>query len=258
MSYKIIPIPAFQDNYIWMIIHPNQPLATVVDPGDASVVDQALQEHNLKLNAILITHHHWDHTDGARELRQHYDAPIYGPQHDSLADIDHILNDTQQITLNQMELTFEVLAIPGHTLSHIAFYGQGWLFCGDTLFSAGCGRLFEGTPEQMLGSLNRLSNLPKETQVYCGHEYTLQNLKFALTVLPKDVPTKQKLAQVKTLRANDKPSLPSTIGEELTFNPFLRCNQVEIKNAVTGFSKKSLANQTEIFATLREWKDNWS
>ena len=257
MSHTIIPIPAFKDNYIWMIIHRDSNQAVVVDPGNAEVVHKALQKHQVKLNAILITHHHWDHTDGIADLVNKYSVPVYGPKEDNVELCDHKLINGDKISLKSMDLNFDIIAIPVHTLGHIAFYGQNWLFCGDTLFSAGCGRLFEGTALQMFNSLEALSHLPPETQVYCGHEYTLNNLKFALTVEPNNTHSQQKLREVQQLRSNNTPTLPSTIGSERLINPFLRCQTPEVKISAETNRGKKLQNPIEVFATIRQWKDNF-
>src|SRR3984893_547416 len=182
---NVRPVRAFSDNYVWLIESPNRPAAAVaVDPGEAAPVIAELERRNLKLAAILLTHHHPDHIGGVPELKRLGKVPVIGPDDDRIASKTRAVQGGERCKLPELGLGFEILQVPGHTVSHIAFWGHGALFCGDTLFSAGCGRMFEGTPKQMNASLTRLSELPPATQVYCGHEYTAANLKFALTVEP--------------------------------------------------------------------------
>jgi hydroxyacylglutathione hydrolase len=247
----IRPIPAFNDNYIWHIQSGDQ--HWVVDPGDADPVFQALG-HN-KLTGILLTHHHFDHTGGVTALVQAYECPVYGPA--TIAQVTHPLTDGDQLSL--MDHRWEVLAVPGHTLDHIALVLHAddgpHLFCGDTLFAAGCGRLFEGTPQQMFDSLSRLASLPAETRVYCAHEYTLSNLKFALAAEPGNPEIEARMALVKQMRAENRPTLPSTIATELATNPFLRTPSPVIRTQVGRHGTSPDATPVEIFATLRHWKD---
>jgi hydroxyacylglutathione hydrolase len=219
---KLLPIPAFTDNYIWVL--ENGVTAWIVDPGEAAPVLKFLREKKFQLEGILLTHHHADHTGGVAELLQHYQIPVYGPDNSPVSTlISHPLQHGSCITLGNM--AFSVIAIPGHTLDHIAFYSaaEKILFCGDTLFSAGCGRVFEGTHEQMYRALLKLAALPDDTRVCCGHEYTLSNLRFAASLEPanKDIIEYQKQCEI--LRAKKLPTLPSTIAQEKKINPFLRC-----------------------------------
>jgi len=217
----LVPIPALADNYIWLL-HDDDGNAVVVDPGDATVVEQALTARGLQLRAILLTHHHYDHVDGVPELRARHGVPVYAPVDERIVEATHSVRDGERVELAAPRLSFEVIAVPGHTLSHIAYVGNGLLFCGDTLFSLGCGRLFEGTPAQMLASLDRLSMLPEDTQVCGGHEYTAANGRFAVTVEPGNARLHTRLREVAALRAEGLPTLPVSLANELATNPFLR------------------------------------
>ncbi len=209
------PVRAFSDNYIWLIESPRAPGAVVaVDPGDAAPVIAELQRSGASLAAILLTHHHPDHIGGVPELLRRWPVPVIGPDDARIAQRTRTVHDGERCELPDLGLSFEILQVPGHTLSHIAFWGHGALFCGDTLFSAGCGRMFEGTPTQMNASLNRLADLPPDTRMYCGHEYTAANLRFALAVDPANGAAREYQERVDRVRAQDLPSLPSTLGLE--------------------------------------------
>ncbi len=219
----VIPIPAFNDNYIWLIKNSHNHQAAVVDPGDAKPVLDYCQQHDITLCAILITHHHSDHTGGIADLVKHYNIPVYGPAHENIPHCDHKLNENDQIVIEKIDqLKLKVFDIPGHTSGHIAYYGNDWLFCGDTLFAGGCGRLFEGTAKQMHQSLAKLKVLPFNTKVFCAHEYTQANLAFALTIEPNNFDLQQRIDEVNQLRQQQQPTIPSTIAIELKTNPFLR------------------------------------
>jgi hydroxyacylglutathione hydrolase len=295
MTHKIIPIPAFKDNYIWLMINTENATGIIVDPGEAAPVLKKLPELNIKLAAILVTHHHHDHTGGIAEILKHYDVPVFGPQRENINGVTELVNETSHIQLPSFP-TFNVIDIPGHTHGHIAYYGnipkafqdvtrrercrsaectneymstetssqhshnligEGYniLFCGDTLFTAGCGRLFEGTASQMFESLNKLANLPDSTLVYCGHEYTLANLRFAQAVEQHNPAILQRIKQCETLRANNLPTVPATLQEEKATNPFLRCDQSAIAAAAEKYSGKKLYSAIEVFSVLREWKN---
>lgn len=225
-TIHIEPIPAFEDNYIWLL-H-NKRDAVVIDPGDASAVIKALEKRALNLQAILITHHHSDHIDGVEQLLTQYPAKVYAPQYEQYS-FDHTpLSDGDEVMLSHLALTFNVMWLPGHTLGHIAYVNEEYLFCGDVLFGAGCGRLFEGSNTQMLNSLNRLKTLNGSTKVYCTHEYTAKNIGFALTLDPDNQDLIARGIDVSHLGQNDTPTIPSTIALEIKTNPFLRCDQESI------------------------------
>nr|WP_026375319.1 hydroxyacylglutathione hydrolase [Aestuariibacter salexigens] len=252
---SIHPIPAFNDNYIWCIQRDNH--AVVVDPGDAAPVLAYCKDNNLSLTAILITHHHWDHTDGIADLLVAFPGiPVYGP-HNDIATISHRLAEGDSVSLDELQLTLSVLAVPGHTLDHIAYVSDIGLFCGDTLFSGGCGRLFEGTPAQMHQSLNKLMSLPGDMPVFCTHEYTLANLKFARAVDPQNAALEKYQRWAEQQRQHGKPTLPSNIANERDINPFVRTGQPDvIASAATHSGQSDIAGE-QVFAALRGWKDNF-
>lgn len=250
---QIIPLPAFSDNYIWLIREGRH--AVVVDPGDAAPVLEYLQNNALRLAAVLITHHHADHVDGLPALLAEYPVPVYGPRREAIAGVDRPLDDRDHVSIEELGLAFEVIAVPGHTLGHIAYYTPGHLFCGDTLFCGGCGRIFEGTPAQLHASLERLAALPAETQVYCAHEYTLPNLRFARLAEPANAAREAFLAECERLRDAGRPTLPSSVGRERQINPFLRCSEPAIRTTASEQAGHPLNNAPEVFAALREWKN---
>ena len=255
---KIIPLPALSDNYIWLLMAPDSRSAYVVDPGDANPVLHALEQQNLTLCGLLITHHHWDHVDGIPKLLEHYpNIPVYGPAHEKVFGVTQPLKEGSKITLKELNLTFHILDIPGHTLGHIAYHNNDLLFCGDTLFASGCGRIFEGTPAMMHESLRKLKALPDETQVYCAHEYTQANLEFALHVEPNNSLIEARLQKVQALRKHNKPSLPVSLKEEKETNPFLRCHEAGIQSSVIQHAPNTSKNEVDVFAALRAWKDNF-
>lgn len=253
----LIPIPAFTDNYLWLL-HDGQK-ALVVDPGDAEPVRRVLEQHGLRLESILVTHHHADHTGGVNELRESTGAVVYGPATENIPRPYSPLKGGDHITA--VGTRFEVIDVPGHTAGHIAFYtpdvnGKPLLFCGDTLFSGGCGRLFEGTPAQMLDSLDRLAALPGETVVCCTHEYTLSNLRFARAVEPDNAELAAYQTHCIALREEQQPTLPTHMARELQINPFLRTRQATIMAAARRFDA-SARNDETVFAAIRQWKNEF-
>jgi hydroxyacylglutathione hydrolase len=245
------PIPAFTDNYIWLIELENGECA-VVDPGDAGPVLQYLEQHGRTLSYILLTHHHHDHTGGVPALLERYPVVIYGPEDARLPRETIFVGEGDSATVQGLE--FAVIDLPGHTSSHIAFFGAGCLFSGDTLFSVGCGRLFEGTPAQMQNSLDKLAALPPETLVYCGHEYTQGNCAFALQVEPDNTALQERSGEAARLRAENRVTLPSSIGSELATNPFMRSRQPAV---VAAAQKRGVCTDdpASVLAIIRAWKD---
>jgi hydroxyacylglutathione hydrolase len=252
------PVRAFADNYIWLIEAPGRPGSVVaVDPGEAAPVETELELRGSRLAAILLTHHHPDHIGGVPKLLERHSVPVYGPEDGRIPVRTQTARDGARCELPELGLTFDILGVPGHTLSHIAFWGHGALFCGDTLFSAGCGRMFEGTPVQMNASLDRLRSLPPETAVYCGHEYTAANLRFALAVEPDNRAALDYQARVRSLRDADAPTLPSRMGLERQVNPFLRCDESGVRTAASARAGRRIEDPAEVFGVLRAWKDQF-
>lgn len=252
----LFPLPAFSDNYIW-VLHDGQ-RALVVDPGESDGVMAWLAEHRLTLETILITHHHADHTGGVTALREATGARVVGPADEPMP--EPLLRVGGADTVGALGLDWQVIRVPGHTAGHIAYFcpdvdGQPLLFCGDTLFSAGCGRLFEGTPAQMLDSLTRLAQLPDDTRVCCTHEYTLSNLRFALAVEPANAVIARHTARCTQLRAGNLPTLPSSIAVEKQINPFLRTQVPAVADAARAQAPGTASDAVSVFAALREWKN---
>lgn len=254
---NIFAIPAFTDNYIWTIVNGKE--AIVIDPGDAKPVIDTFKEKDLTLTKILITHHHFDHCGGIEELRKRFNVKVFGPEGNHIKGITNPIRERESIDI--FGESFEAISTPGHTDDQLGYYcGKHIppiLFSGDTLFAAGCGRLFEGTPLQMYDSLYLYSQLPKETLIYCGHEYTESNLNFALSVEPKNDRIKKRLEEVKELRKKNLITLPSTIDIERKTNPFMRCEEDSVCKAANTYLGKELKTPVDIFATIRNWKDNY-
>jgi hydroxyacylglutathione hydrolase len=257
-ALSVLTVPAFQDNYLW-VIHDGAN-AAVVDPGDAEPVRAALAAHGLALTAILLTHHHADHIGGVSSLLAEWQVPVYGPRNDGIAGITHALGQGERILVDGLGLELEVLDVPGHTRGHIAYVRRAadanWLFCGDTLFAGGCGRLFEGTPVQMADSLAKLAALPDDTLVYCAHEYTVSNLRFAQTVEPGNQGIALRMVDAAQKRGTHLPTVPSTIGLEKGTNPFLRYTEPGVVQSLVETGRLSEgASPVQAFAALREWKN---
>lgn len=248
---EVLPIPAFQDNYIWLLRRGKH--AAVVDPGDAAPVIATLERQNLQLDAILITHHHADHIGGVEELLRRWPVTVFAPRRESYAFPHTQVEEGDRANLPSLQMQLSVMEVPGHTLGHVAYYGANCLFCGDTLFGGGCGRLFEGTPEQMYESLQKFAHLPVDTAIYCAHEYTERNLNFARGLEPHNLQLLRRLQQAALLRQRQQPTLPSTIGIELETNPFLRCHKQEIQLA----SGAKSANPVDVFASIRRLRNNY-
>ncbi len=252
---QIDPVPAFEDNYLW-VVHDGRH-AAVVDPGDAAPVQDFLERNALTLTAILATHHHGDHVGGLEALKARWRCEAFGPAGESIAGLTRRLRGGERIAVPGLDLALEVMEVPGHTAGHIAYAGEGFVFCGDTLFAGGCGRLFEGTPAQMQDSLAKLARLPGGTRVYCAHEYTLANLRFALAVEPGNARLAARQARDAAARARGRPTVPSTIAEELDTNPFLRWDRPEVIASASARAGRPLATPVEVFAAVREWKNGF-
>lgn len=255
---QIEPIPAFSDNYIWLLYDDTGDGAWVVDPGDAQPVIDTLTRKGLTLLGVIITHHHFDHVGGLEILCERYDCKVYGPQNPEIGAITDRLSAGDSAGV--LGLSFDVIEVPGHTLDHIAYFHDGKnpiLLCGDTLFAGGCGRVFEGTAPMMHRSLQALAALPSSTRVYCAHEYTLANLAFASAVEPDNAALSERVAQAQETRSRNEATVPSTLALELATNPFLRCEAPELKAALRAQGKLQGETGDEVFATVRGWKDNF-
>jgi hydroxyacylglutathione hydrolase len=255
---NVNPLPALSDNYIWLIQNVASNHVAIVDPGEAGPVLQKIKEYDLKPIAILITHHHWDHVNGIGELLKHFDIPVFSSAKENLEHRTNALVQGDQVELPELELVLDIYDVPGHTAGAIAFFGQGMLFSGDTLFTAGCGKLFEGTPAQMDNSLSKLAALPGETLLYCGHEYTQKNLVFAQAVEPDNPQIADRFDKVKELREQGLPTVPAPLTMEKETNPFLRTYQESVIKAASRAAGKHLTGGTEVLATIRHWKDHFS
>ncbi|MGL1956762.1 MAG: hydroxyacylglutathione hydrolase [Colwellia sp.] len=258
---KVNPIKAFSDNFIWAITGKENYIA-LVDPGDADVCIEYIEAHQLQLCSLLITHYHADHVGGIAALvtyckQKNWPLTVYGPKHEDIPHCDVKLIENDKVDLPNIGTTLSIIDLPGHTLGHIAYYNEALLFCGDTLFSGGCGRIFEGSAEQMYRSLNKLANLPNHTQVFCAHEYTQANVNFALAVDPENTELIAYFNHVNHLRSNNINTLPSCIGLELKINPFLRCNTIAIKTSAQEYCNSEISTAIEAFTAIRRWKDQF-
>ena len=253
--HNIVPILAFQDNYIWTLR--NDQYAIVVDPGDAVPVIKYLEENKLTLLAILVTHHHRDHIGGINDLVELYNTPVYGPRREKIPHLTYPLGEGDELEFKQLNFKTKVSDIPGHTLGHIAYLWEGGMFCGDTMFTCGCGKIFDGTPEQLHHSLQRLASQPDDTLVYCTHEYTEYNTPFAQICEPSNLALKQWVDDAEALRQQNLPTVPTTLGQEKATNPFLRCTQPEIIYQIEQHNGIKLApgDEQAAFIALRQWRD---
>ena len=250
--FEVLLIPAFNDNYIWLLVRDGR--AAVVDPGDATPVIARLEALQLQLETILVTHHHADHQGGVAELIERWRPRVFGPEQESITGCSDPLRGGEKITV--LGQTVDVIPVGGHTRGHIAYHVPGAVFCGDTLFGAGCGRLFEGTPAQMCASLARLAALPDETKIYCAHEYTETNLRFALAVEPQNAALRERAERVARMRAAGLPTIPSTLREEKATNPFLRCGEPAVIAAARAHGAVD-ASQEAVFAAIRGWRNTF-
>ncbi len=257
---QVTAVPAFADNYLWLI-H-DQRHAAVVDPGDAAPIEAALAAMHLKLAAILLTHHHRDHAGGVADLLKHWQVPVFGPAREKIDGISQPLSEGDTADIPELGLQLSVLDVPGHTAGHIAYVsqtapGQHWLFCGDTLFAGGCGRLFEGTPAQMTASLAKFEALADDTRVYCAHEYTVSNLRFAVAAEPDNAAVAQRLADAMAMRERGEATVPSTLALEKATNPFLRYREPGIVESLRTEGRLQQDDPVAAFAALREWKNSY-
>ncbi|MCK5895283.1 MAG: hydroxyacylglutathione hydrolase [Cocleimonas sp.] len=252
----VLSISAFSDNYIWFLCDDQQRYAAIIDPGDATPVINALKEKKIKPIAILITHHHSDHIGGITGLVERYpQLPVYGPKAEHIKALTHKVEQGDIINLPQINKQLKVLDTSGHTAGHISYYTQGMLFCGDTLFAAGCGRVLGGSMETLHQALEKIAKLPPETKIYCAHEYTLDNIGFAKWVEADNKALLEREIACWNLIDNDKPTVPSLLSEELKTNPFLRCHEPAIIQQAEKFAGKKLYNSVEVFSAIRQWKD---
>lgn len=255
-ALNISAIPGFEDNYFWLLSAPGSPWAAVVDPGDPVPVQQSLQQAGLQLEAILITHKHRDHIGGIRALKAAWpEAVVYGPVGEPITGLEQRLQAGDQVTLPGLACQLQVLEVPGHTEGHLAYTMPDRVFCGDTLFAGGCGRVFSGTCAQLSDSLQQLAQLPPETLIYCAHEYTQANLGFAEWVEPENPQLQARVARVAAQRARGEATVPSTLADELATNPFMRTSEPAVIAAAEAWAQRRLATPAEVFTALRTWKD---
>ncbi len=255
MRYQVVPVRALKDNYIWLLHADGS--AAVVDPGDAAPVLELLSAERLELAAILLTHHHPDHTGGVAGLLQGRRVPVFGPAGEPIEHLTRRVSEGESVEVPEVGARFEVLSIPGHTRAHVAYYGGKLLFCGDTLFACGCGRVFEGTPEEMYRSLQKLAALPDDTLVYCAHEYTLANIAFAQAVEPGNPELATRSRSDAELRARGLPTVPTTLKREKATNPFLRCAEPAVIDSANKYLGARVGRPEQVFAAIRGWKNRF-
>jgi hydroxyacylglutathione hydrolase len=254
---EIWPVPVLADNYVWVLQSAFSPEVVVVDPGAAEPVMSRLSNCGLTPGAILVTHHHTDHVGGVAGLLEGRRVPVHGPAAESIAFVDRPVRGGDRLELAPIGVAVDVLDVPGHTSGHVAYVGRGFVLCGDALFTGGCGRVFEGTPAQMVASLDRIAELPPQTSVYCAHEYTEANLRFACQVEPDNADLRSRLEEVASRRVRGLATVPSTLAEELRTNPFLRCGEPSVVAAAERHSGRSPGDRVDVFAIIRSWKDGW-
>lgn len=255
---KITTVRAFADNYLWLVHGTRDPRrVAVVDPGDAAAIEAALAADGLELDTVLVTHHHADHTGGVRALAERHRVPVIGPATEDIPARSRGVRQGDVVELDGLGLRFDVLDVPGHTAGHIAYAGHGAVFCGDTLFSGGCGRLFEGTAGDMQRSLDRIAALPDDTQVFCAHEYTASNLRFAAAVEPDNDDLRAYTAEVASRRARDLQTVPSLLGLERRINPFLRSREATVRRAAEAWAGTPLPAPADVLGAVRRWKDGF-
>ncbi|MEA1888887.1 MAG: hydroxyacylglutathione hydrolase [Pseudomonadota bacterium] len=257
MTYRLKAIPSLTDNYIWLLINDTTATAIIIDPGSSQPCEDFLDQENICPVVILVTHHHWDHVNGIEKLVQRYGLPVYGPAKEFIPCQTNDVKAADRFRIEGFDINFHVMDLSGHTAGHIGYLTERELFCGDTLFSAGCGRLFDGTAAQLHAAIQRIARLPPDTIIYCAHEYTLDNLRFAQAVEPDNPAIQQRLHEVKKLRENNLPSLPFTIEQEMRYNPFLRTDKESIMQAVAQHSGQDINNSRDCFRFLRMWKDGF-
>lgn len=254
---EIIPLPALKDNYIWLLKNKISRHVAIVDPSEAEPVLNLIKSEGLIPIAIMITHHHWDHVGGIPGITEQFDIPVYTPKTETVAGSTNPVGEGDVVSLAELDLNLEVMDVPGHTSGAVAYYTDEMVFSGDTLFTAGCGRMFEGTPPQMHASLTKFKTLPDSTLLYCGHEYTVSNLKFAASVEPDNTAIQERLRLAEETQNLNQPTVPATLAEEKQTNPFLRCAEPEVIAAASQFSGKNLNEAADVFAAIRQWKDNF-
>lgn len=254
---NILPLPALKDNYIWLCLNEDNGHTLIVDPSEAQPVLDYLSEHKFIADAILITHHHWDHVGGIPDITAKYDIPVFTPASETVKGSTHGVREGDVLPFPELNLSLKILDVPGHTAGAVAYYSDNFVFSGDTLFTAGCGRIFEGTPQQMHASLEKFRQLDENTRLFCGHEYTEANLGFASTVEPHNKAISERLHEVRAQRQQQLPTVPATLATEKLTNPFLRCHEQGIASAVSNHVDKELSDPVEVFAALRQWKDNF-